>query len=182
MNRYKMEAEETVLIVIDLQEKLMKVMKDREMVVKNTLILLELANQFNMPVIVTEQYPAGLGRTLPEIAQKLGSHELIEKITFTALIPELSKKLQALNRKRILLVGSETHVCVFQTVRDLVQHGFTVYVPKDAVCSRYPLNNASGLELMKDVGAILTNTETAVFDILYQAGTPEFKVMSRLVK
>lgn len=177
----RVKGDQAVLVIIDLQEKLMKVMPDREMVVNNTLILLELAHQFNIPVIVTEQYPRGLGPTLAEIKEVLKDHILLEKITFSAG-QDLTESLQKIGRKQIIVVGSETHVCVFQTVRDLLLNGFNVHVPKDAVCSRKKLNYENALDLMKEKGAIISNTETLVFEVLYQAGTPEFKVMSTLIK
>ncbi|NLV16342.1 MAG: isochorismatase family protein [Syntrophomonadaceae bacterium] len=170
-----------VLVIIDLQEKLMRVMPDRETVVNNTLILMELARQFDIPVIVTEQYPKGLGPTLAEIKDKLKDHLLLEKITFSAG-QDLIENLRKLGRNQIIVAGSETHVCVFQTVRDLLANDFAVQVPKDAVCSRRILNYENGLDLMKEKGAVITNTETLVFEVLYQAGTPEFKVMSPLIK
>lgn len=182
MSLYELKAEEVVLLVIDIQEKLMAAMKDKELVIKNSSILLELANQFKFPVIATEQYPKGLGNTVPEIAEKFGSAAVLEKVCFSAQCAELSHRLAKYGRKKVVVVGSETHVCVFQTVRDLLAEGYNVYVPADAVCSRFSLNQANGLDLMKGAGAIITNTETIVFDILKQAGTPEFKVMSALVK
>ncbi|NLB19216.1 MAG: isochorismatase family protein, partial [Syntrophomonadaceae bacterium] len=107
----RVKGDQAVLVIIDLQEKLMKVMPDREMVVNNTLILLELAHQFNIPVIVTEQYPRGLGPTLAEIKEVLKDHILLEKITFSAG-QDLTESLQKIGRKQIIVVGSETHVCV----------------------------------------------------------------------
>lgn len=178
---YSVFPEECVLVVIDLQEKLMKVMPDREEVVRNTLILLELANQFQIPVVVTEQYPKGLGPTVPEITSQLKGNRLLEKITYSAC-PELVDQLKETGRGQVVVVGSETHICVYQTVRDLLAADFKVQVPCDAVCSRRTLNYENGLSLMRELGAVITNTETLVFDMLKKAGTKEFKVMSALVK
>lgn len=178
---YNVYAEESVLVIIDLQERLMKAMPDREQVIRNTLILLELANQFQIPVIVTEQYPKGLGPTVQEIASQLKGNRVLEKITYSAC-PELTDVLKDTGRSQVLLVGSETHVCVYQTVRDLLAADFKVQVPCDAVCSRRSLNHENGLSLMRELGAVITNTETLVFDVLKKAGTKEFKVMSPLVK
>lgn len=179
---HALSAEKAVLMVIDLQERLLRVMEEKERVIRNTRILLELASLYSIPVLVTEQYPEGLGRTVPEVQEKLGLYQLVEKVAFSAAVPELLEKLSHLNRPQILVVGTETHVCVFQTVRDLLAKGYEVYVVRDAVCSRFALNHENGLDLMKSAGAIITNTETVVFDILKKAGTEEFKVMSRLVK
>ncbi len=178
---YNVCPKESVLVVIDLQERLMKVMDDREQVIRNSLILLELANQFKIPVIITEQYPKGLGPTVPELTDKLKGSPFMEKITYSAC-PELIDQVKKTGRSQILVVGSETHICVFQTVRDLLAAGYKVQVTCDAVCSRRVLNHENGLALMREMGATITNTETLVFDVLKKAGTPEFKVMSSLVK
>ncbi|MGE5396144.1 MAG: isochorismatase family protein [Chitinophagales bacterium] len=182
MNSYRLTSENVLILVIDLQEKLLRAMPDRDPVTRNTTLLLKLAELFEIPVIVTEQYPRGLGKTIPEIQNQLGEHFLIEKVQFSAYLPELSRKIDELKRKQILVVGTETHVCVFQTVRDLVEAGFNVHVAKDAVCSRFPLNHQNGVDLMQGLGAVITNTETVIFDILGAAGTEPFKVMSPLVK
>lgn len=182
IRKHDLFPDEIVLLVIDLQEKLMAAMQDKEQVLKNTNLLLKLAELYKIPVIVTEQYPKGLGNTVPEIAENLGEHTLVEKIVYSAFVPEIRRKLQELGRSKIVVVGTETHVCVYQTVRDLINEDFMVHVVKDAVCSRFPLNYDNGLDLMKDVGAVVTNTETVVFDVLKQAGTEEFKIMSKLVK
>jgi nicotinamidase-related amidase len=182
MNKYVLKKDDAVLVIIDLQEKLMKAMKDREKVYKNTNLLLAAAKQLDIPVVVTEQYPRGLGATVPEIQQNLKDYEYIEKTTFTACGQQLIDYLQHGTRKTIIITGSETHVCVFQTVRDLVQLGYSVHCVRDAVCSRFDENYENGLSLMKDTGAVITNTETVVFDLLQQAGTPEFKAISPLIK
>lgn len=182
MTRYKLEPHNTVLIIIDVQEKLMGAMKDKEKVYKNINLLLETSKQLDIPVVVTEQYPKGLGKTVPEIAGNLPEHKYLEKVTFSACTDDLFSILNLINRKTVLITGSETHICVFQTVRDLMQAGYNVHLVKDAVCSRSEENYNNGIQLMHDTGAIITNTETAVFDLLKQAGTPQFKVISPLVK
>lgn len=182
MANYKLEAQDTVLIIIDLQEKLMRAMKDKERVYKNTNLLIEAAKQLNIPIIVTEQYPKGLGATVDEIKDQLPEHFYLDKVSFSACVGNLPIELEKLGRKNILITGSETHICVFQTTRDLVAAGYNVQVVKDAICSRTDENYINGLELMKDVGAIITNAETVVFDLLKVSGTPEFKAISALLK
>jgi len=178
---YKLQADETVLVIIDLQEKLMKAMDQREKVYKNTNLLTNLAAQMDIPVIVTEQYPRGLGPTAPELLTGLKNYLYMEKMEFSA-IEGLRKILAPLNRKTVLVTGSETHVCVFQTVRDLVEDGYNVQVVKDAVCSRFEENYQNGLDLMHGTGAIISNTETVLFDLMKVAGSPVFKVISPLIK
>lgn len=182
MSKFKLEPQDTVLMIIDVQEKLMAAMKDRERVYKNINLLLETAKQFNIPVIVTEQYPKGLGPTVSVIAEHLPEHKYLDKTSFTACTDGLWDILTELNRRTILVTGSETHICVFQTTRDLQEAGYQVHLIKDAVCSRFDANYENGLQLMHDTGAVISNTETAVFDLLKKAGTPEFKVISPLVK
>jgi len=182
VSKFKLEAANSVLLVIDLQEKLMKAMKDSERVLNNTNLLLATAKQFGIPVIVTEQYPRGLGSTVSEIKDNLPEHSYIEKVSFSSCIDSFKNTIAALKRQTFIVVGTETHVCVFQTVRDLVEAGYDVQVVSDAVCSRFDLNYLNGLDLMKQAGAVVTNTETVVFDLLGCAGTPEFKAISPLVK
>ncbi len=180
MANYRLEKEEVVLVIIDLQEKLMKAMSDREKVYKNTRILLKTAQQLQIPVIVTEQYPKGLGATANEIKENLVEYEYLEKLSFSAGTD--LKKLLEDSRKTLIIVGSETHVCVFQTVRDMIAEGYNVHLVKDAVCSRFEVNHSNGLELMRDLGAVITNTETVVFDLFKAAGSPEFKEISAMIK
>ncbi len=178
---YKINVEKTVLIIVDLQEKLMKVMPRRDRVVKNTLMLMELARLFKIPIIVTEQYPQGLGSTLPELQAAMSDARLLEKTTFS-MGNQLMEIMKEMKRTQVILVGSETHVCVFQTVRDLLRAGYEVQVPCDAVCSRSEMHYENGLSLMRESGAAVTNSETVVFDVLGKAGTEEFKIMQPLIK
>ena len=182
MEKFRVKKEDTVLLIIDLQEKLMVAMKDREKAYKNTNILLQAAEGLHYPVVVTEQYPRGLGETVPEIKKHFKEPYLVEKMKFSACVTELKAILEKLNRKTILVTGSETHVCVYQTVRDLLGDGFKVHVIRDAVCSRFDENYENGLLLMQEMGAVINNTETVLFDMLEAAGTPEFKLVSKLVK
>lgn len=182
MSKFKIEADKAVLMIIDLQEKLMNAMKDREKVIKNTNLLLATAYESGIPVIVTEQYPKGLGSTVDAIKNELHAYEYMEKTSFSAWVDEMKQIMNKLGRKTVILTGSETHVCVFQTARDLVESGYSVHLVKDAVCSRFDENYENGIDLMKEAGAVITNTETIVFDILQKAGTPQFKVISPLIK
>lgn len=181
MNSYKLDRNDAVLLIVDLQEKLMTAMKHREQVYSNTQLLLVAAAQMGIPVIVTEQYPRGLGPTVEEVKANLGEHTRVEKMKFSAY-DDIKEVLAATGRKTVLMTGSETHVCVFQTTRDLTAAGYNVQVVKDAVCSRFKNNFKNGLELMQGAGAVITNTETVLFDLMQVAGSPEFKVISPLVK
>lgn len=183
MNKYKLEAGKSILMIIDLQEKLMKVMNNTEQIYKHTLILLETARVLQIPIIVTEQYPQGLGQTVSVIKEKLpAEYVYADKISFSACTDKVLAYIRKHNRQQVIVVGAETHVCVFQTVRDLIAEDLSAYIIKDAVCSRFELNYCNALEMMRDMGAVVSNTETAVFDLLQAAGTPEFKAISPLIK
>ena len=182
MAKFRLESADTILMVIDVQDKLMAVMKDKERVYTNINLLLETAKQLDIPVVVTEQYPQGLGPTVDVVARHLPPHQYLDKTTFTACTDGLWDILQQWERKTILVTGSETHICVFQTTRDLQEAGYQVHLVKDAVCSRFDENYENGLQLMKETGAVITTAETVVFDLLKKSGTPEFKAISALVK
>lgn len=182
MNKYTLVREESLLLVVDIQERLVPAMKYGEKVIKNTNILVAGAKEMNIPIVVTEQYPKGLGKTVSEISSGLDGVEVFEKTLFSACTEELVECLEKWGKKKIILTGMETHVCVFQTVRDLIGLGYEVFVASDGLSSRYEENHRNGLELMKDVGAVITNTETILFDLLKIAGTSEFKVISKLIK
>lgn len=183
MNKYFVDKEDAVLLIVDIQERLAVVMKDRDKVVKNCLHLIELAKMLNIPVVVTEQYPKGLGRTVGEIKEAVPEYRPIEKAAFNccreqAFLDEIRK----LNRRTIILTGMETHVCVLQTATGLLQEGFTLHVVQDAVCSRTEENRRTGLEFIRDAGGVVTCTETALFQLLKVAGTEEFKKISQRIK
>ncbi len=183
MGKYKLKREDTVLVVIDLQERLMNAMKDREKVYKNTNLLLSTAKEFNIPVILSEQYPRGLGPTVAVIKENLPADYIyLEKLSFSLCGAGLFEMLTEIGKNTIIVCGSETHVCVFQTVRDLVDAGYNVHLVRDAVCSRFDENYENSLNLMSELGTVVSNTETVVFDLLEVAGTKEFKAISPLIK
>lgn len=182
MDKYTLNREEAVLLVIDIQEKLVPVMKYKDQVINNSKILIKAAKEMNFPVVATEQYPKGLGPTVLELLDLIDEGNIYAKNSFTAYTEEVKEALKSLDKKKVLITGMETHVCVFQTARDLINDGYQVYLAKDALASRTKDNYLNGLDLMKSLGAVITNTETAVFDLLKVSGTPEFKVMSKLIK
>lgn len=182
MDKYILNREESVLMVIDIQDRLVRVMEDKDMVIKNTAILLETSKELDIPVIITEQYPKGLGHTIEEIKDIKRDVKIFEKNSFTAYIEEVKMELKKLGRKKVIIVGMETHVCVLQTARDLLLSGFQVHIVQDAVCSRTKENYENALQIMREMGAVINNTETIAFDLLKVAGTPEFKAISKLIK
>lgn len=182
MEKFTLNREEAVLLVIDIQDNLAKAMKDKDRVIKNTEILATAAKDMDIPVIITEQYPKGLGNTVSEIKDILKDADVFEKTMFCGLTEEVSKKLESIDRKKIIVVGMETHVCVLQTTRALIEDGYEVHVVRDAVASRTEENYSNGLDMIKDMGASITNTETVIFDLLKSSKAVEFKKLSKLIK
>ncbi|MDO0825304.1 hydrolase [Desulfosporosinus nitroreducens] len=182
MNKYFLKESEVVLLVIDIQDKLIPVMKYGEQVIQNINTLISAAKKLGAPIIVTEQYPKGLGKTVSEVSNNLEGSLTYEKSTFSGCTGEVTSALKGLGRKKIIITGTETHVCVFQTVRDLLDNGYQVFVVRDAVCSRTKENYLNGLSLMTSMGAVETNTETVLFDLIKQSGTPLFRELSKLIK
>lgn len=182
MDKYTLHRDGTLLLVIDIQDRLARVMDEKEEVIRNSRILISAARELGFPSLVTEQYPRGLGRTVPELLELLDQELLFTKNSFTACTDQVREALDRLGRKKVLIAGMETHVCVFQTARDLLADGYQVFLASDAVTSRARFNYLNGLDLIRSMGAVITNTETAVFDLLKESGTPEFKAMSALIK
>lgn len=182
MEKYILNREDTTIMIVDIQERLVPAMDNKEQVIKNAKILIQCAKEMDMPIIYTEQYPKGLGHTIKELKDLLDGGLKFEKISFSALTEEVKSNLEKSKRKKIIILGMETHVCVFQTVRDLLIDNYEVFVLSDGVASRTRENYENGLDMMKTMGAVITNSEMAVFDLLKKAGTDEFKTMSKLIK
>jgi nicotinamidase-related amidase len=179
-----LERKNALLLVVDVQERLFKAMPadGQAPLLKNLDILVKAARRLDVPVVASEQYPKGLGPTVASLRESLPDAPL-SKLEFSCGGNEaIANALKRSGRRQVVVAGMETHVCVYQTVRDLARSGFTVFVPRDAVISRTPDNKAAGLALCEKAGAVLTSTEAAVFDLLGVAGTPEFKDISTLLK
>ncbi|RJP20382.1 MAG: isochorismatase family protein [Deltaproteobacteria bacterium] len=186
MNRV-LNREDAVLILVDIQARLVPAI-DKELYarsLKNFKIAIEAAGTLGLPILLTEQYPKGLGRTVPEVLQALEGRDyrLIEKMTFSCARDEGFLAVVAkTGRRQVVIAGMETHVCVYQTSVDLVNAGYDVFVLDDAVSSRFPHNYQSGIAALRDAGAAVVSTETAVFQLMKVAGTPEFKKISSLLR
>lgn len=171
------------LVIVDIQERLVPAMGHKDTVISNCLHLIEAAKLMNIPILLTEQYPKGLGATIPEIRDALSSYAPVVKTTFSCCGESaFETEMQKTGRKTILLTGMETHVCVLQTALDLMNNGFSVHLVKDAVCSRTKANWQTGVEFMRDAGAVISCTETVLFQLLKAAGTEEFKVIAKRIK
>jgi nicotinamidase-related amidase len=173
----------TGLIIVDVQEKLMQVMGNPDRVTDRIVKLLHLSRVFKLPVILTEQYSKWLGPTLPRIKESLPEYDPIEKLHFNCCSVDLfNNRVEGEGLRNIILTGVETHICVFQTCVSLLEKGYSVHVPHHAVDSRTGDNWNIGLSLMKEAGAVITSTETIIFQILKKAGTDEFKKMLKTIK
>ena len=178
-----LSADNALLLVIDVQEKLSAVMYHREELIGNLQKLVKGVQVLNIPIIVTEQYPKGLGPTVQEIAKLLPGVQPLSKLSFSCTDDEtFTKTLKASNRKQILISGIECHICIYQTARDLIGSGYEVYVITDTVSSRTLDNREIGLSLMRQMGAVLTGTETVLFEMLKIAKGESFKAISQIVK
>jgi nicotinamidase-related amidase len=175
----RLDADRTALVVVDVQEGFRKAIPDFERVAKATATLIEGAEALGVPIVITEQYPKGLGETAPEVAEHLpDGTEPLEKLVFSAAEAE---GFDLGDRDQALVCGVETHVCVNQTVLDLLGSGLDVEVAEDAVGSRTEENKRVGLHKMERAGAVLTSVETALFELLGRAGTDEFKRIQKLI-
>lgn len=183
MDNFFLDKQEAVLVIVDIQERLAAVMSERKKVVDNCLHLIELSRLLDIPVILNEQYPKGLGHTVSEIKEALLPYEPLEKLTFSCCKgPAFPERLAAAGRKKSILVGMETHVCVLQTCIGLLREGYAVHAVSDAMCSRTKDNFQTAIEFMRDAGAVITCTETVLFQLLEKAGTEEFKIISKRIK
>ena len=178
----RLAKDRAALLVVDVQDRLAAAMPAPviEQVVRNTTILVEAARRLGLPIVVSQQYPKGLGTTLPAIEAALAGAPHVhrfDKLDFSACasLPDVA-------REQWIVCGMEAHVCVYQTARDLVARGYAVHVPADAICSRTKANWKVARKLLDRAGAIVTSTEVCVFDLLERAGSEDFKALSKAIK
>ena len=178
--------EGTTLLVVDVQERLFPAMDadHREEVMRNIKVLAATARRLRLPVVVTEQYPKGLGHTLPELREPLGLEiQAVPKVSFSCwAAEEVRARLRAAGTRRVILAGIEAHVCVLISALELMSEGLAVHVPADAVTSRTQGNWRLGTEQLRQGGAVVTATETIVFQLLGQADTDDFRELTRLIR
>lgn len=185
MARRLLEPEQCALIVVDIQEKLLPPIWQKEQLVRNAQLLIRLAGILKIPSLVTTQYVKGLGNTVPEIASLLPGTPPIDKLMFSCfgsdVFCNLLKRLPG-QRTTVLLCGMETHICVMQTALAALKEGYLVQVAADAVSSRAELNWRLGLERMRAAGAVLSSTEMMVYELLRSSGAPAFKELLPYLK
>lgn len=183
IEKMRMKASEAVLVVVDVQERLARVMERRAQVESAISVLIRTAQLHDIPIVLTQQYTKGLGPTVEVLARQLEGIEHVEKVCFSCCgVEPFTRTLDGLSRRKVVLTGMEAHICVLQTGLDLLDMGYTVHLPWDAVCSRNDGNRDTALRFLERAGAIITSTETVAFQILEKAGTAEFKEISSLLK
>lgn len=175
-------AEHSVLVIIDMQERLVPAMQAPARTIRNTRTLLLSARELGVPVLMTEQYPAGLGRTVPELAGTPGA-VVLEKMHFSCMEDEtFAETLRRIGRKQVVLAGMEAHICVVQTAASMIEQNYDVFVVSDATASRTLESERACLARLSACGAGIVTTEMVVFEWLGKAGTPAFKTLLPLIK
>jgi nicotinamidase-related amidase len=182
--RQPLDPQQCALLVIDIQEKLLPPIYEKERLVRNSQLLIRLARTLSLPVIATTQYLKGLGQIVPEIASLLPAAPALDKLEFGCFGNDgFCSSIARLNgRNTLLLCGMETHICVLQTALGAINQGHIVHVAADAVSSRTELNWKLGLERMRDAGAVISSTEMIIYELLRKSGSPEFKEMLKYLK
>lgn len=178
-----LQKDQTVFVLVDVQGKLAQVVNDSETLHDNLEKLIKGLQVLDIPVLWLEQYPDGLGGTTESLSGLLEGQQPIAKMTFSAMgNEEFVKQLKKSGRKQVLIAGIETHICVYMTAADLVKQGYEVEVVIDAVSSRTEANKMIGLQKMKHLGVSGTCVETALYELLGEAGTDEFKQVLKVIK
>ncbi len=176
-------ASRAVLLVVDIQEKLMPAIHEGQQVIEETVRLIRGSRVLGVPVVGTEQYPKGLGPLVPAVRNLIDPEWIVTKTQFSACLADrVLELLNGLGRKQVVLAGTETHVCMLQTALDLLGHGYQVHVPVETTSSRRPESRKAALDRMRQAGAVVTTVESALFEMLERAGTPTFKEILNLVK
>jgi nicotinamidase-related amidase len=173
------------LMVVDIQARLMPVINGREEVVKNVVLLLKAAKTLKLEIVATTQYAARIGDLLPEIQAELGGVTVLDKMHFSCFAnPAIQARLKELPAavNTLIVCGVETHICIYQTVLGALRNGYRVVVPADAVSSRTVKNYKIGLTRMRELGAVVASTEMIIYELLGEAGTPEFKELLPYLK
>ncbi len=186
MDKFDITTQNSVYVLIDFQTNLASAMKKEvlENAERNVGLMVSACHILDVPILVTEQYRKGLGVTTERIKTKLADHyKPVDKMNFSCYAnTEFLSMFKKADRKYVLISGIESHVCVLQSVLDLLAHGYFVHVVSDTVCSRYKDDWKTAMSYLAHAGAVITTTEIAIFQLLKKAGTPEFKAISPLFK
>ncbi|MEE8522645.1 MAG: hydrolase [Thermoanaerobaculia bacterium] len=174
------DAEKSCLLVVDVQERLLPAIHESDRVVRNIGWLMQIAGELGVPILMSEQYPRGLGHTVAELRDLVPAEEIVEKIHFScAASPECRRRLDVIGRQQIVVTGIEAHVCVLQTALGLLEDGFEVYAVADAVSSRRAAAAELAVERLRRDGVRVVGREMVAFEWLHQAGTDRFRDISK---
>lgn len=177
--------ERCALMVVDIQERLMRVINEKERVSKNAVLLIKTAKALGIPIVPTTQYAEKIGPLLPEITAELDSLTITDKMEFSCFNNrQIKEAVGSLGTEHdtLIICGVETHICIYQTVLGALMNKYSVWVPADAVSSRTQANYTSGLARIQEIGATIVNTELIIYELLQKAGTPEFKALLPFLK
>jgi nicotinamidase-related amidase len=178
----RLQREDVLLLIVDVQQRLMPVIAETERVEKNCELLAQAARQLNIPIYITEQNPRHLGKTSDRLREAAADAPVLEKMSFSACTESVLRAIESSGRQTILMCGVEGHVCVLQTALDLREKNFTVFAARDAISSRTVANAEVGWQRMMGAGVLPTSAESAIFELLREAGTPEFRALLPLLK
>ncbi|MEO1236735.1 MAG: hydrolase [Planctomycetota bacterium] len=182
-NPGRLDPERSVVLLIDLQDKLLPVMHEKTTVRRRTARLIEGAAVLDVPVLVTEQYPRGLGKTVKDIADLLqGAVSVSEKTRFSACAEPVTRLLEKFEARSVVVAGIETHVCVLQTCLDLLERGLTVALCEDATSSRRPVDKKAAVDRMIQAGVLPTTVESVLFELLGDADSPKFRALRGVIQ
>ena len=184
LGKFKLDTDNAVLVVIDIQERLVPAMPQKVYLrLRDTVeMLVSAAELLDVPVVTTEQYPKGIGHTVPELANACKDN-LIEKVSFGCCgEPNFLAALKDLGRSQVIIAGMEAHVCVYQTVLGLLEDGYHIHLLRDAICSRNKTDYLSGMDNAAQAGAVVTTAETVLFQMLQKSTHAQFRAVSKLVK
>jgi nicotinamidase-related amidase len=175
--------EDSLLLIIDIQQAMLRVIDRWETVAGKTEQLIQSANVLEVPILFTEQYKKGLGETISELLEDIESPQIFQKEHFSACLEEnFIPAVQSFNREKIVVGGMETHVCVLQTCLDLIKAGFQVHLLADAVASRLDKNRDIAIDILRQAGAVISSTEIVIFQWACRANTDEFRRILPIVK
>lgn len=182
-SEYVATRENSMLLIIDIQQAMLKAIDSWKRTARKVRQLIRSSDVFDIPILLTEQYTKGLGETLPELLKEIDSPQVFQKEHFSACLEDnFIPTIQSYNRKKIVVVGMETHVCVLQTCLDLMTSGFQVHLVADAVASRSNENRDIAIDLMKQAGAVISSTEIVIFQWALRANTDDFRKILPIVK
>jgi isochorismate hydrolase len=175
--------DDTLLVIVDIQTKLLNVMFEKERLISSCQKLIQSLSLLEIPMVVTEQYPEGMGPTDPVILELLQERDTISKMSFSCCgVEDFSQRIKSSGKKQVVVIGIESHICILQTVHDLLFQNYSVYVPYDAVSSRKEGDYRYALDRMRQAGVIIGSVESAIFELMKTAEIPVFRKISKIIK